>query len=206
MPVPAGATTGSVIVTVGGVASNGVTFTVGSVAPTPITLTQHAGVAAGAGGTSATLTFPGINVAGNLIVVVPRAYSPNQVFTVSDTRGNVYRRALTLNNGTNDTLAIYYAENIAAGANTVTVGVSVSTAAPIRFAILEYAGLAQANALDVIATAALTSASPSSGSATTTAPGDLVIGALFDAERSHLPRPAAATRSAKRWAPRRTRC
>ena len=170
--VPSGAATGPVTVTVGSVASNGVSFTVGPPATSPITLTQRASLAGGGG--SATLAFPGSNVAGNFIAVATRAFFPNQIFTVSDTRGNVYRRAVTLNNSTDDTLAIFYAENIAAGPNTVRV--ATSTPASLRLAILEYAGIARANALDVTATAALSSASPSSGSATTTAPGDLVIG------------------------------
>ena len=43
--------------------------------------------------------------------------------------------AAKVNNSTDDTLGIYYAQNIAAGANTVTV--SLSSAASLRFAILE---------------------------------------------------------------------
>jgi VCBS repeat protein len=171
--VPAGATTGNIVVTVGGVASPGVGFTVGLPSTSPITLTQHAGL--DTGGASATLAFPAGNVAGNFIVVAARARYANQTFTVSDTRSNVYRRALTVNNGTDDTLAIFYAENIAAGPNTVAVAVSTAPVS-IRVAILEYAGIAPANALDVTATAAGSSASPSSASATTTVPGDLVIG------------------------------
>ncbi len=124
---------------------------------------------------STPLAFPANNVAGNFIVVAARARFANQTFTVSDTRSNVYRRALTVNNGTDDTLAIFYAENIAAGANTVTVAVSTGPAS-IRLAILEYAGIAQANALDGTATAAGSSTAPTSGSATTTTAGDLVLG------------------------------
>ncbi len=173
VPVPTGATTGAVVVTVGGIASNGMSFTVGVPPPSPITLTQHAGL--NTGGMSVGLAFPATNVAGNFIVVAVRARFANQTITVSDARSNVYQRALTVNNGTDDTLAIFYAENIAAGANTVTVGVSTGPAS-IRLAILEYAGIAQANALDGIATAAGSSTSPASGSATTTTPGDLVLG------------------------------
>ena len=69
----------------------------------------------------------------------------------------------------------FYAENIAAGPNTVTVAVS-KKAASIRLAIFEYAGIARANALDGTATAAGSSTSPGSGSATTTTSGDLVLG------------------------------
>ena len=141
----------------------------------PITLTQQASI--NTGGMSTPLAFPANNVAGNFIMVAARARFADQTFTVSDARSNVYRRALTVNNGTDDTLAIYYAENIAAGPNTVTVAVSTGPAS-IRLAIFEYAGIARANALDVTATAAGSSASPSGGSATTTAAGNLVIGAF----------------------------
>ena len=175
VPVPAGAMTGNIVVTVGGVASNGVSFTVGAPPTSPITLTQHTSI--NTGGMSTPLAFPANNVAGNFIMVAARARFADQTFTVSDARSNVYRRALTVNNGTDDTLALYYAENIAAGPNTVTVAVSTGPAS-IRLAIFEYAGIARANALDVTATAAGSSASPSGGSATTTAAGNLVIGAF----------------------------
>src|SRR5205814_6899173 len=118
VPVPTGATTGPVVVTVGGVASNGITFTV----PTPgaITLTQDRNIN---GGTtlSASLAFSTNNTAGNFIAVTIRAGSPGQVFTVKDSGGNSYQKAIQINNGTDDTLAIYYAQNIVGGANTVTV-------------------------------------------------------------------------------------
>ncbi len=72
-------------------------------------------------------------------------------------------------------MGIYYAQNIAGGANTVTVATSTSSVA-IRFAILEYAGIATTGALDVTATNTLQNASPTSGNATTTANGDLLLG------------------------------
>ena len=170
VPVPTGATTGPVVVTVGGAASNSLGFTVA--APGAITLTQHGSI--DAGGTSAALAFPSNNAAGNFIAVAVRSFLTNQTFTVSDSIGNVYHQAFTFNNNSDDTLALYYAQNIAAGPNTVTV--AVSTASSIRFAILEYAGVAMSNALDVTATSTLSNASPTSGTATTTAPGDLLLG------------------------------
>ncbi len=173
VPVPPGATTGPVVVTVAGTASNGASFTVTPAAGT-IALVQHAN--ADLGGTSAVLAFPAANVAGDLSVVVVRAFVAGQAISVTDSNGNLYRQATQVNNGTDDTLAIYYAQNIAAGANTVTV--SVSTSASIRVAILEYGGVALANALDVTASNSATSAGPASGNATTTAAGDLLIGAV----------------------------
>jgi hypothetical protein len=173
VPVPGAATTGPLVVTVGGVASNGLTFTVVPSSGT-ITLTQHGSI--DAGGTSVALAFASNNAAGHFIAVAVRAFSANQTITVSDSRGNVYLQAFKANNNSDDTLALFYAQNIAAGANTVTV--AVSTSASIRFAILEYAGVATSNALDVTATSTLSSASPTSGNKTTTAAGDLLIGVI----------------------------
>ncbi len=172
VPVPTGATTGNVVVTVGGVASNGTAFTVTTGTPTAITLVQHA--SADAGGTSASLAFPSANAAGDLIAVAVRAFTANQTIAVSDSNGNSYARAVAVNNASDDTLAIFYAPNIAAGANRVTV--SVSASASIRFAILEYAGLATASPLDVTAARALSSSTPDSGVATSSSAGELYLG------------------------------
>jgi hypothetical protein len=101
------------------------------------------------------------------------------VLTVSDTRGNSYRQAVqfnqTLDAPNGETLAIYYAENIAAGANTVTVSESI-TNNTLRFAILEYSGVATANSLDVTAAAQGSGTTLNSGTATTTVNGDLILG------------------------------
>jgi hypothetical protein len=171
--VPGAATTGALVVTVGGAASNAVNFTVVP-APGAISLTQHASL--NSSGTAAALAFPANNTAGNFIAVAVRTFLTNQTITVSDSRGNVYLPAVQFNNNADDTVALYYAQNIAAGANTVTV--TVSTSSTIRFAILEYAGVAASNALDVTATSTLSGVSPSSGTVTTTASGDLLIGVV----------------------------
>ena len=179
-PVPVGAATGNVIVTVGGVASNGMLFTVQS-GTSAIKLVQHVGKDAGST-TSSTLAFPASNAAGNWIAVAVRAGRSGQVFTVTDTRGNTYRKAVQFNvtadtpNG--DTLGIFYAENIAGGANTVTVADTIN-GSTLRFAILEYSGVALANSLDVIAVTQGTGAAPNSGTVVTTAAGDLLFGAIM---------------------------
>ncbi len=178
--VPTGATTGNVVVTVGGVASNGMVFTVPT-APIPINLVQHTSKDAGTT-SSASLAFGASNTSGNFIAVSIRAGHSGQVFGVRDSRGNTYRQAVlfnqTLDTPNGDTLAIFYAENIAAGANTVTVSDSISNNT-LRFAVLEYSGVAPANSLDVTAMTQGTGASASSGNATTTAAGDLLLGALM---------------------------
>ncbi len=64
---------------------------------------------------------------------------------------------------------------IKAGANQVKV--VPNTAGYLRIVILEYSGVATANSLDVTAAAQGNSVSPNSGAATTTANGDLLLGA-----------------------------
>ncbi|OLC92743.1 MAG: hypothetical protein AUH86_18145 [Acidobacteria bacterium 13_1_40CM_4_58_4] len=146
-------------------------------APANIKLVQHTSVDAGTT-TSGSLAFASPNVGGNWIAVSIRGGLSNaQVFTVTDSNGNTYRQAAQIGfTSSQVTLAIYYAENIKSGANTVTVTQSVS--GPLRIAILEYSGVATSNSLDVTAVATATSTSANSGNATTTANGDLLLGAI----------------------------
>ena len=107
------------------------------------------------------------------------------MLSVSDTRGNIYHQAIqfnqTLDVPTGETLAIYYAENIAGGANTVTVTESQANNT-LRFAILEYSGLATSNSLDVTVAAQGSGTTLNSGSTTTTANGDLILGEVATAD------------------------
>jgi hypothetical protein len=176
-PVPTGATPGNVVVTVSGVPSNGVNFTVTSTTGN-IALVQHKSLDAGTT-TSASLAFTANTFPGNFIAVSIRAGSSNaQVFTVSDSNGNTYRQALQLGlNQSAVTFALYYAENIKGGADTITVSASVS--GPLRFAILEYSGVAASNSLDASPlTAQGSSTTPSSGTMTTNTAGDLLLGTI----------------------------
>ena len=176
-PVPTGATTGNVVVTVGGIASNGVPFTVNPA--TSIKLIQSTGIDAGTT-TSASLPFTSSNTAGNFIAVVIRAGQSGQVFTVSDSHGNTYRRAIALSlTQDGETIGIYYAEFIAGGANTVTVSDTIS--GTLRFAILEYSGIATTNSLDAATAFQGHDTTPSSGSITTSLSGDLLLGEITTA-------------------------
>jgi hypothetical protein len=178
-PVPVNATSGNVIVTVSGIASNGINYTVTTTSGN-IALVQHTSIDAGIT-TSASLAFAANNGAGNWIAVCIRAGGSNaQVITVSDNNGNTYRQAFQLGlTSSGVTSAIYYAENIHAGANTVTVSDSIS-GGPLRFAILEYSGVAASNSLDAVpVTAQGTSTTPATGSFTTGAGGDLLLATVF---------------------------
>jgi len=181
-PVPNGATTGSVFVTVGGVAGNGANFTV-TIPPAPVALVQHTSKDAGST-SSSTLAFKSNNTAGNWIAVVARAGKSGQVFTVSDSLQNTYRMAaqfnVTVDTPNGDTLGIFYAENIAGGANTVTVADTFS-GNTLRFAIFEYSGIAHTNSLDGVIAGQGTNAAPNSGSVTTSMNGDLLLGAEMTA-------------------------
>jgi len=189
VPVPTGATTGDVLVTVGGATSNAVSFTV-QAANNVVSLVQHTGKDAGTA-TSSSLAFNANNSAGNFIGVCIRAGHSGQVFTVTDAQGNMYRKASqlaeTLDAPNGHALAIYYAENIKGGANTVTVSDTIDT---LQFAILEYSGAATANSLDVTASAQGNSASPNSGNATTTASGDLLLGGISTADARNFTEPS----------------
>jgi len=177
-PVPTGATTGNVVVTVGGVASNGVQFTVNTAGS--VKLIQHVGKDAGTT-TSSSLSFASSNTAGNFIAVVIRAGKSGQVFTVSDSRANTYRKAITFNMTVDpDTMGIYYAENIAGGTNTVTVSDTIS--GTLRFAILEYSGVAVSSSLDATAVSQGISVSPNSGNAFPSLNGDLLLGEIVTAD------------------------
>jgi len=155
-------------------------FTYSAASPT-ISLVQHTGKDAGTTASS-TLAFAANNTAHNWIAVVVRAGRTGQTFTITDSRGNIYRQAVQLNETVDaTTLAIFYAENIAGGANTVTVSDTIA-GGTLRFAVFEYSGVATANSLDVTASAQGSGTAPTSGPATTTANGDLVIGGISTAE------------------------
>jgi len=128
---------------------------------------------------SAVLAFKSNNTAGNWIgVVIAGTPTNTDTFAVTDSNGNTYRPALTLGGpALNTTMAIYYAENIKAGPNTVKIIPNIGVY--LRVSIVEYSGIATANSLDVTAGAVGNSPVANSGNATTTANGDFLLGALM---------------------------
>lgn len=78
--------------------------------------------------------------------------------------------------GTGLRQSIYYAKNIAAGNNTVTVKFNQAAAA-VDVRVLEYSGLDTANPLDMTAAAVGNNNAPNSGAATTTTAHELIFGA-----------------------------
>ena len=120
------------------------------------------------------VAFPGAQTAGDLnIVVIGWNDTSSNVNAVRDSQGNTYNLAIGPTVGTALQQSIYYASNIKAGSNTVTVTFNQSATAPdVR--ILEYRGV---TTLDAKVGASGSNASPSSGSATTTSANELIFGA-----------------------------
>jgi hypothetical protein len=140
---------------------------------------------------SVPIVFTGAQRAGNFnVVIVGWNDTTASVTNVTDTKGNVYTRAIgpTQNPGALSQ-SIYYSANIIganAGGNTVTVTFSPSAAyADIR--ILEYSGVAHSGVLDAVAGAIGSSATSSSGSLTTTVPGDLLVSGNMISTLTHGP-------------------
>jgi len=122
-------------------------------------------------------TFPGAQTPANLnVVVVGWNDATSNVTAVTDSQGNIYTLAVGPTRGTNLSQSIYYAKNIKAGNNTVTVTFN-QAAVYVDVRILEYAGLSTTSPLDVTAAATGNNTAPSSGSATTTSPNELIFGA-----------------------------
>ena len=129
---------------------------------------------------SVPVTFTGAQRIGNFnAVIVGWADASASVTSVTDSKGNVYQRAIgpTRNTGGALSQSIYYATNIAgaaAGTNTVTVAFSPAAFYPdVR--ILEYSGVAITTPLDAANGSTGSGTSSNSGALTTTASGDLIV-------------------------------
>ena len=128
-------------------------------------------------GSSISVTFTAAQTAGNLNVVsVMWGDTTASVTSVTDSRGNSYALAQGPTRVTGLSSAIYYAKNIAAGSNTVTINFSPSAAFP-NVNVLEYSGLSTTSPLDVAVGATGTGTTANSGSATTTSASELIFGA-----------------------------
>jgi hypothetical protein len=130
-----------------------------------------------ASNSSIAVKYPLAELAGDLnIVVVGWGNTTSSISSVTDTRGNIYTRAVGPTSNTGLQQSVYYAKNILAGSNTVTVKFNQRAAYPdVR--ILEYSGASTTNPLDSSAAAIGTGTVANSGPATTTAANELIFGA-----------------------------
>jgi len=132
--------------------------------PSPITFVQSIGTNAGYSPTTKTVTlaFPSANTAGNLILLsVNWGNTGIHVASISDTRGNTYTDITgQVNYGTSwaQSNQLYYATNILAGSNTLTVTMTSIPTAVFEARAYEYAGLDPVSPLDKFASATGTNA------------------------------------------------
>ena len=159
-----------------GTLTNGFTYTT----TVSISFVQVASATPQSPTASVKVSYPQGQTAGDLnLVAVGWNDTSATVQSVTDSLGNSYALAAGPVKGTALTQSIYYAKNILAGSNTVTVTFSQSAVFPdVR--ILEYKGLNTTAPLDVTAGASGTSgnnAVVSSGAATTTSANELIFGA-----------------------------
>jgi hypothetical protein len=127
-----------------------------------IALVQSAN-AMGSGVVSVHSAFPGANTAGNLILAFVRISTTSQTVTMTDTAGNVYAEAVgQTQTSDGHQLHLFYAKNVAGGANTVSATFSGTNNHP-WLAIYEYRGLSATSPLDRTSAAQGTAAAVSSG-------------------------------------------
>ncbi|PYU39536.1 MAG: hypothetical protein DMG54_26565 [Acidobacteria bacterium] len=124
-------------------------------------------------------TYNSAQTAGNMnVVAIGWDSSFITLKTLTDSKGNSYKLAVSYVDSTGITQAIYYAPNVvaaAAGANRITATLSASTDWP-DLRILEYSGV---NTLDKTASAKGTTTAAGSGSVTTTQANELLFGAMY---------------------------
>jgi hypothetical protein len=142
----------------------------------------------GTSGTSTSLAFPSPVGAGNLIVVHVIPDNGVQYTSASDNNGDTARgapvgffgNAVNVGPKDNNYFSIFYAENVAGGATTVTVDCN-GTDAFGTLIIEEYSGLAGSGSLDGANGQLDPSVSPiTSGNITTTVAGDLIVASFYD--------------------------
>jgi hypothetical protein len=160
-----------------GTLSNGYTYTGSGGGGGTISFVQVNAATPQTASASVAVTYPAAQTAGNLnIVAVGWNDTTSTVSNVTDSRGNSYALAIGPTSGTGLRQSIYYARNIAAGSNTVTVTFN-QAAVFVDVRVLEYSGLDTANPLDKTIGAAGSGTAASSGAATTTAANELIFGA-----------------------------
>ena len=132
---------------------------------------------------SMTATFNSAQFSGDLNIVVVGWQPGISVSSIADQSGNTYHLAIgpTVDGAGTVSQSIYYAANItaaSAGANTVTVTFSGSSASGGEIRAVEYSGISAVSPLDVAGAAVCSGTTNvcSSGSITTTNAADLIVG------------------------------
>jgi RHS repeat-associated protein len=197
IPVPEGATTGSIVVTVNGIASNGYAFMV-----TPVPTEGGVGFVQGnystaftCDGTSTTMwiSFP-VEVAESDLKVIVLNWRDTAVETavVADTLGNAYGGWYGIGNlqqSGNGHQKIWFSADSNGGSDTISVNLQNCVASP-EVIIAEYKGISTVSYPVDLPTASSVSSNSSacnSGNATTTNQNDLLIGANLAGKTTTTP-------------------
>lgn len=123
------------------------------------------------------VAYPNSQTGGNVnIVAVGWNDATSGINAVGDSAGNVYQVAVPTFQGNGMSQAIYYATNIASGANSVTVTFS-EPAAYVDLRVTEYSGLNAAGAFDAGTSATGIGTIADSGPLNVTATNELLFGA-----------------------------
>jgi chitodextrinase len=127
------------------------------------------------GDPSVSANFTSANTAGNAIIVYMfSTINGSASYFVSDTQGNTYNSAINFTGSRYN--QIWYATNIKAGANTVTVNFGGPSLGALLF-IHEYSGISVSLPLDVTSAASGNGVAMDSGSAVVSQPNELIFGA-----------------------------
>ncbi len=131
--------------------------------------------------TSFSATFNSPTTSGNAIIFGITFGNTPSTITVTDSAGNTYTQAVrTYDSRHNQGGAIFYSTNTM-GVSSLTVTVSFSSGVNfLALGIHEYSGVATSAPLDVATGTTGSGTSPSSGSVTTTANGDLIFGVAVE--------------------------
>ena len=163
----------------------GFTFLVVAVpAKSQVSYQQSASKLGFSAGSSATLAYSSNNQAGDLLLCYVETYQgTGTISSVTDSKGNSWLPAFnSKSNNFGQPVALFYAYNVAAGADTVTAHFTASVNTGGMY-VYEYSGiLSTANPLDAVSTNSLGTVSTSiSVSMTTAVNGDLLFSTLSQA-------------------------
>jgi hypothetical protein len=122
-------------------------------------------------------TYQGVQTAGNAnILAIGWNDTTANITGVGDSAGNIYHAAVATFRGNGLSQAIYYATNIVAGSNAVTVTFT-QPAAYVDLRVTEYSGLSPTNVFDSGASVSGVSVTADSGGVTIAATNELLFGA-----------------------------
>ena len=123
------------------------------------------------------LTFDNPTTSGNTVIVAVTNYytgvNAGVPWTISDSRNNVWRHAVTLSSAA--TVSIYYAEDLNGGAGH-RITLAASSASYFVVTAMEYSGLAKVNSFDGSASSRVVGGSYTSGAVTTSQTDALLLG------------------------------